>query len=64
MKDKLLKLAVILQILKNEIGQDLVEYGFVIALIAFAAIAGISTLANDINIAFTNIGTKLSGYTT
>jgi pilus assembly protein Flp/PilA len=63
MKDKLLKLSIMLQILKDENGQDLIEYALVVALIAFAATAGMSTLAQDINTAFTNIGTKLSGYT-
>jgi pilus assembly protein Flp/PilA len=64
MKDKLLKLSVMLQILKDENGQDLVEYAFIVALIVSAATAGMSGVAKDINIAFTNMGTKLSGYTT
>jgi pilus assembly protein Flp/PilA len=64
MKDKLLKLSVMLQILKDENGQDLVEYAFVVVLIASAATAGMSTVAKDISIAFANMGTKLSGYTT
>lgn len=64
MKDKLLKLSVILQILLDEKGQDLIEYALVVALIAFAATAGMSTLATDINLAFTNIGTKLTGAVT
>lgn len=41
-------------------GQDLIEYALVVSLIAFAAIAGMGTLANDINTAFTNIGTTLT----
>ena len=49
-------------ILRQE-GQDLIEYALVVALIAFAATAGMSTLANDINTAFTNIGTTLTSYT-
>ena len=36
MKDKLLLLSVRLQVLKGESGQDLLEYGFVVSLIAFA----------------------------
>ena len=64
MKNTILKFYVKAQILKNvfqnEEGQDLVEYALVVALIAFAAIAGMGTLANDINQAFTNIGTKLT----
>jgi pilus assembly protein Flp/PilA len=64
MKDKLLKLSVMLQILKDENGQDLIEYALVVALIAFAATAGMSTLATDINLAFTHIGTKVTNYIT
>ena len=47
-------------VLSNEEGQDLIEYALVVSLIAFAAIAGMSTLATDINTAFTGIGTKLT----
>jgi pilus assembly protein Flp/PilA len=62
MKDKLLKLSVMLQILKDENGQDLIEYALVVALIALAATAGMSSVATAINAAFTNIGTKVSTY--
>jgi pilus assembly protein Flp/PilA len=43
----------------QEEGQDLVEYALVVALIGFAAVAGMGTLANDINSAFSNIGASL-----
>ena len=48
--------------LKEEEGQDLIEYALVVALIAFAATAGMKTLATNINEAFTKIGSKLTGY--
>lgn len=64
MKELLLKASARLQtILLQEEGQDLIEYALVVALIAFAATAGMSTLAKDINTAFTNIGTTLTSYT-
>jgi pilus assembly protein Flp/PilA len=44
----------------GEEGQDLVEYALVIALIALAAVAGMQTLAGDINNAFTDVGTTLN----
>jgi pilus assembly protein Flp/PilA len=44
-------------------GQDLIEYALVVALIAFAAAAGMTSVATKINAAFTNIGTKLTTYT-
>ena len=64
MKDKLLKLSVMLQILKDESVQDLIEYVLAIALVAFVATAGLSSMAAAINTAFTNIGTKLGVYIT
>ena len=64
MKDKMLKLSVMLQILMDENGQDLIEYALVVALIAFAATAGMGTLAADINNAFIKIGTKLTSAVT
>ena len=62
MKDKLLKLSVMLQMLKDENGQDLIEYALVVALIAFAATAGMGSLATSLNQAFTNMGSKVSTY--
>jgi pilus assembly protein Flp/PilA len=64
MNGKLIALYVKLQVLMaREEGQDLIEYALVVALIAFAATAGMSTLASDINTAFSNIGTTLTSYT-
>ncbi len=48
-------------LMSKEEGQDLIEYALVVALIAFAATAGMKTLATDINLAFINIGTSLTG---
>ncbi len=60
--NKLMTLSVRIQtLLRREEGQDLIEYALVVALIAFAATAGMKTLATDINLAFTNIGTSLTG---
>jgi pilus assembly protein Flp/PilA len=64
MKDKLLLLSVKLQLLRDESGQDLIEYALVVALIAFAATAGMSTLAKDINSAFTHVGDRLTAAVT
>ncbi|HEV8416331.1 MAG TPA: Flp family type IVb pilin [Bryobacteraceae bacterium] len=49
--------------LGDERGQDLIEYALVVALIAFAAAAGMTSVATKINAAFSNIGTKLTTYT-
>ncbi len=50
-------------LLSKEDGQDLIEYALVVALIAFAATAGMSSVANSINTAFGNIANTLSTYT-
>jgi pilus assembly protein Flp/PilA len=47
----------------NEDGQDLIEYALVVALIAFAATAGMSSVAGTINNAFGNIANSLTTYT-
>ena len=63
MRDFLLKQYVKAQILREDHGQDLIEYALVVALIAFAATAGMTSVAGKINTAFTGIGTKLTTYT-
>ena len=45
---------------EDESGQDLIEYALVAALIAFAAVAAMQTLASQINNAFSTIGSKLT----
>jgi pilus assembly protein Flp/PilA len=62
MKLHLLRLQTKIQILLNDNGQDLIEYALVVALIAFAATVGMSSLANSINTAFQKIGTTLTTY--
>ena len=64
MKNKLSRFTAKLSILLNEEGQDLIEYALIVALVAFAATAGMSTLATAINTAFTNVGTTLTNYIT
>ena len=51
------------QILREEQGQDLIEYALVVALIALAATVGMGSVATAVNLAFTNVGTKLTNYT-
>lgn len=50
--------------LKDESGQDLVEYGLVIVLVCLAATAGMGTLANGINNFLSSVSSKLSTYAT
>ena len=64
MRNAILKLytksQVILSTLKDEQGQDLVEYAAVIVLVVLALAGGMSTLANGINNAMTSVGTKIN----
>jgi pilus assembly protein Flp/PilA len=60
MKETMLKLSVKLQtLMMREEGQDLIEYALVVALIAFAAVTSMQTLAKDINNVFLGIGSSL-----
>ena len=60
MNNMLLNLYVKFQDLKSrEEGQDLVEYALVVALIAFGATAGMTSLATGINTAFSNVSSQL-----
>jgi pilus assembly protein Flp/PilA len=49
---------------KEEDGQDLIEYALVVALVAFAATAGMTSLAGGINNAFNSIAGVLNSYIT
>jgi pilus assembly protein Flp/PilA len=48
----------------DEAGQGLIEYVLIIALVAFAATAGMSSLASGINSAFSAVSTILGNYIT
>jgi Flp pilus assembly pilin Flp len=52
------------ELARGEYGQDLVEYSLTVAAIGFAATAGMSSLANGLNTAFSGISSTLGGYTT
>ena len=49
---------------KDEAGQGLVEYLLILALVAFAATAGMGSLASGLNSAFSAVASKLGGYIT
>ena len=49
---------------RDESGQGLVEYLLILALVAFAATAGMGSLASFLNQAFSNIGSLLNAYIT
>jgi len=68
MKNSALRIYVRMQALKfalrEESGQDMVEYAIVMGLIALGATAAMKTLATTIGSGFTSIGTKVTSYTT
>jgi pilus assembly protein Flp/PilA len=47
---------------KDEEGQGLVEYLLILALVAFAATAGMGSLASYLNVAFSDVGSLLNSY--
>ena len=49
-------------LIRDESGQDLVEYALVVALIALGATASMSSLASSFSTAFSSVGSKLSTY--
>jgi Flp pilus assembly pilin Flp len=65
MRNTLLKVCVkskmLLDAIKEEHGQDLVEYAAVISLVVLGLTAGMNTLANGINSAMDSVGTKING---
>ena len=63
MNSLLLKVYVQLQnLVDDEEGQDLVEYGLITALLAFGWVAGVKSIATALNTAFGNISTSLGSY--
>lgn len=51
---------VLVNLVQDESGQDLIEYALVAALIALGSVAAMNTLAGNISTAFTGVGTKLT----
>ena len=49
---------------RDESGQGLVEYLLILALVAFAAVAGMNSLASGLNSAFTQVAGVLGVYIT
>lgn len=47
---------------RDEAGQGLVEYLLILALVAFAACAGMNQLASGLNSAFSAVGSILGAY--
>jgi len=54
----------ILQCHEDEAGQGLVEYLLILALVAFAATAGMGNLATGLNSAFVQVSTIIGDYIT
>ena len=61
---KTLMLGCLARLHKDETGQGLVEYVLIIALVAFAATAGMNSLASGLNSAFNAIGSLVDTYIT
>jgi pilus assembly protein Flp/PilA len=55
MKDRKLR-----NLISDESGQDLVEYALVAAIVGLSAVAAMSSLASNINNAFSSVGSTLT----
>lgn len=53
--------SLMLRFIREEEGQDLIEYAFLAVFIALAVTVGISQIATGLNTQFTNIGSQISG---
>jgi pilus assembly protein Flp/PilA len=51
---------IVINLLKDESGQDLIEYALVAALIALGATAAMTTLGGYVSTAFSTVGSKLN----
>jgi len=51
---------ILIILLDDECGQDIVEYALIAALVALAAIAGIGRVGSAVTTVFTAVGTKLT----
>jgi pilus assembly protein Flp/PilA len=61
MNNAFLKLHLKLQALEDSVdGQDLVEYGLLVSLIALVCISSVSQVAGSLNTIFTNVSTSLA----
>jgi len=61
MHDQLLKLGQkFWELIYGEEGQDLIEYGMIVTLIALAAIGGVQHFASAVATLFANISTSMS----
>ena len=60
MRDTLLKMYVKFQGLKDDEGQDLVEYALLVALVALVCVTGVNNVATAVNSVFANISSSLA----
>ena len=55
-----MKLSILKHLLRDESGQDLIEYALVAALIALGAVAAMNNVATGISNAFSAVGSDLT----
>ena len=56
----MMKLYSRLQAMKNDAGQDLLEYALLVALIALVAVGAVTLAGKNVNTIFGNVATQLS----
>jgi len=53
-------ISVLLEFLREEEGQDLIEYALLVALISLVCVAALTTAGSQVNTIFVNIKTRLT----
>jgi Flp pilus assembly pilin Flp len=51
----------LVRLVRDDDGQDLIEYAFLAIFVALAVTVGLQAIADGVNTGFSNIGTQLSG---
>jgi len=62
MNKRFIQLHVLIQALREEAGQDLIEYVLIGGVVAVGAVAGMSSLAGNLNSAFNGLAGMVSSY--
>ncbi|MGC2108897.1 MAG: Flp family type IVb pilin [Candidatus Korobacteraceae bacterium] len=59
-----MKVAILSNLLRDEVGQDLIEYALVAALISLGAVAAVQGFATGLSTAFSTISSEVSSAVT
>ena len=52
---------ILVRLMRDDEGQDLIEYALLAGFISLVAVAAITTVGTNVNTVYTNVGTKVAG---